>query len=120
MTAEITIDSKTIRQVRVKGEPYQKTVEFIAKGDRNIGGYWRYTDGNTNYITGPKFDKFNGLFYENRLGHWEKVSPGCSGLVKYHLSSKMKPVDEDEEKGRDEDLKATYWLVASNVKRSSL
>jgi hypothetical protein len=120
MTIERTVNPKTIRQVQVEGEPYQTTVEFWAKGDKNVGGFWRYIPKGVDYITGPEFDRFNGKFYLNRTGHWERIEPNRSERLNYYLSERKKPVDKDEEKRREKNLKETYWLVAENVKRNAI
>ena len=56
-------------------------------------------------------------FYLNMSGNWERITPTRKERLNYYFSPKIDPIDEDEEKRREKELKEIYWSVADATKR---
>lgn len=111
MTSEINPSS--IRELRHRKTefPHEDYVIFVAKGN-DKRDFWVYTSKPTKdsgTIQGPEFDVLDGVFIKSNLGQWEKSPLGCSGIIKYYLSPKVKSETPQDHEARLAEERSRRW-----------
>lgn len=92
MSIESQVNPNTIRRIHVKGsDKYEQYVQFVAKGtDNKLLRYNQDAESGDDVTTGPTLDINDGRFITNNQGRWEAIRPGCSGLLTYYMSPRVK------------------------------